>query len=181
MIEQLVAGVDPGLGHTGWALVGLDRELVAAGVSVTVKGPKGARADVQRRMEEHGRTLAPILRRALVTVVEWPTGAGFAKRGPPCPTCGQSRGSSSSAATTMAVAALAKGLAWGAGRPVWSPAPVTWRALLGYKAGDDDSIHGAMMARYGEQLEELKIPRRHLPHVLEAIAMARTRVEHADR
>jgi hypothetical protein len=180
----MIAGCDPGLGHTGFALVALDRELVTAGVSVTVKGPKSARGDVQRRCEEHGRALSPIIRRAAVLVVEWPTGAGFAKRGTACPACGQSRGNSSAASTTMAVAGIAKGIAWGVGIPVWSPAPVTWRSVLGYKRGRDDKdgdlderIHGAMMALYGEQIAKLKIPRRYLPHVLEAIAMARARLE----
>lgn len=180
----MIAGCDPGLGHTGFALVALDRELVTAGVSVTEKGPKSARGDVQRRMEEHGRALSPIIRQAAVVVIEWPTGAGFAKRGVVCPTCGQSRGNSSAAATTMGVAGVAKGIAWGMGRPVWSPGQATWRSVLGYKRGRDDQdgdlderIHGAMLARYGEQIAKLKIPRRYLPHVLEAIAMARARLE----
>ena len=180
----MIAGFDPGLGHTGYALIRRDRELVAAGVSVTVKGPKGARADVQRRLEEHGRALTPIIRRATVLVVEWPTGAGFSRRGAVCPACGQGRGNSSAAATTMAVAGMVKGIAWGAGRPVWAPAPVTWRSVLGYKRGRDDQdgdlderIHAAMLARYGDELAKLKIPRRYLPHVLEAIAMARARLE----
>ena len=181
----MIAGFDPGLGHTGYALIRRDRALVSAGVSVTAKGPKGAREDVQRRMEEHGRTLIPIIRRASdVVVVEWPTGAGFAKRGAVCPACGQSRGNSAAAATTMAIAGGVQWAAWMAGRPVWAPAPITWRTKLGYRRGRDDQdgdldekIHAAMLARYGEQLAALKISRRYLPHVLEAIAMARARLE----
>ena len=83
-----------------------------------------------------------------------------------------------------AVAAGVQWSAWTTGRPVWAPAPVTWRSVLGFKRGRDDQdgdlderIHGAMLARYGEQLAKLKIPRRYLPHVLEAIAMARARLE----
>ena len=174
----MIAGVDPGLGHTGFAVLDRAGELLEAGVLVTEavvlargdKGRKLAPADEQRRVAQLGAGLRPVLQRCALVALEWPPSAfGEASAGRPA---------SPAAATTGKVAAMVAGMAWGMGRSVWAVASVTWRSKLGYRSGREAELHGAMFHRYGAQLGH--VPRRLLPHVLDAIGVARARLEIAD-
>lgn len=165
----MIAAFDPGLANLGIALLDLRAELVEAAVVVTA-ADKGARGDEQRRIAELAARCLPIIRRATLVAIEWPPSA-FGSAG------GHNR-NSAAASTTGKVAAMIAGAAWGAGRAPWLAAPVTWRSRLGYRAGREAELHGAMMFRYGEQLAHVR--RSLLPHALDAIGLARARLELAD-
>jgi Holliday junction resolvasome RuvABC endonuclease subunit len=150
----VILGVDPGIAHCGWALVA-GGELVERGAVVTERDGK-ATGDQQRRLAEVGRVLHGLIHRADLVVVEWP-GGGFGRN-------------AHSAAQTAAAAGAIAGMAWGVGRKVNAPAPVTWRAHFGHKRGQDELLHGELTARYHEQLAGLR--KGDLPHVLDAIGLA---------
>lgn len=128
--------------------------LVGRG-TVRTKRQKGL-GDAQRRLAELGAVLRPLLLRARLAVVEWPSG-GFG-------------GSALTAALTAAAAGLAVGLARGLEVAVLTPSPVTWRHALGAERGKDAALHAALAERYRSDL--LGLRRYELPHVLDAVGLA---------
>lgn len=165
----MILGVDPGLAHCGWALLAPGGALVDRGVIVTERH-EGEVGDAQRRLAEVCRALYGKVHHAQLVVVEWPSAGGFGRSGPPCPVCKQARGNAQSSAQTNLAAGAIAGLAWGAGRKVDAPAPVTWRAKLGHKRGADQALHADLERRYARELAGLR--KGDLPHVLDAIGLA---------
>lgn len=148
----MILGVDPGLAHTGWAL--LERGvLVAHGIVITTR--KRGVGDLQRRLAEIGAGLHPQIHRSRHVVCEFP-GGGFGRN-------------AGAAAQVAAVAGVVIGQAWGSGRKVAAPAPVTWRAELGHARGADEALHAELLDRY-PAIAALLLG--HRPHVLDAIGLA---------
>ncbi len=156
----MILGVDPGIAHTGWALVEggqiVDRGHIGTGRD------RSATGDIQRRLAEIGAVLHPLVFRARLVVIEWPSAGGFRTSG------GEQH--AAHAAQTNLAAGMVAGLAWGAGRKVRAPSPVTWRSALGHKRGRDEQLHADLAARFIFQLTDLR--RGDLPHVLDAIGLA---------
>ncbi len=167
---MLIAGVDPGLAHTGWALVSRDRDVVACGCIRTAKR-RDEVGDEQRRLTEVTAALLLVIPRATVVVIEWPSSGGFAR--------GDDVGNVLSACQTGKVAALAFGLAAAHGRPTMLPAPVTWRSVLGSERGRDEELHANLLDRYRSAMPNVRPG--DYPHVLDAIGLALYRLELADR
>lgn len=149
----VILGVDPGLANCGWALLANGR-MIDRGIVVTARGKKTA--DAQRRLTDLGRAIHPLVHRANLVIVEWPTG--------------HFGGNALAAAQTIAAAGVVVGIAWGAGRKVRAPAPVTWRSKLGHKRGRDEKLHRDLAARFADHL--LGLTKGQLPHVLDALGLA---------
>lgn len=157
---MLVLGIDPGLAHTGWALVDASGALHRFAHVATGRLP--GVGDVQRRLGLVLRDLTAPMRDASVVVVEWP-GMGGARQ------AGKMNAVAASQTAAAAAAAIGLAVGMGGGRRILTPAPVTWRARLGAKRGADAALHEALMGRY-PILADLRLGAR--PHVLDAVGLA---------
>jgi len=150
-----ILGCDPGLAHVGYAL--LDGDALLDWGAIETDRDRGAIGDMQRRLEEVGRVLYPLIHRAELVVVEWPGGPG-------------GKFGAVAAQQTSACAGLVTGMAWGAGRKARAPATITWRSRLGAKRGSDRQLHAWLAERYRSELTGLRATG--APHVLDAIGLA---------
>lgn len=160
---MLITGIDPGLRDCGWAtLDGRSGRLLGVGHIVTAKGDDVG--DTQRRLIELTEQLDAPVRRASLVVVEWSSvsGAGFQRDG-------AAHGSARAALFNAAAAAAVIGLAQAHRVPLLTPAPVTWRAALGY-ARDEAALHSVIARAFPRTVATLRAAA--LPHVLDAIGLA---------
>lgn len=160
---MLICGIDPGLRDCGWALVDtVDSHLVGAGHIATER--RDDVGDTQRRLCELTEQLAPHIRRSCLVVVEWSSvsGGGFKREG-------AEHGSARAALFNAAAAAAAIGMAQAHRIHLLTPAPVSWRAALGY-ARDEAAIHAVITRAYPRTVAKLRATAR--PHVLDAIGLA---------
>jgi hypothetical protein len=165
---MIVLGLDPGVAHGAWALVGPHGELVEFEHYETE--PVHEVGGEYIRLARILRKLRAPLAHAGAVAIERPTG-GFGGNGKRCPACKQPRGNAKAAAQLASAAASALGLAVGLGgrRKILAPAPVTWRSKLGAKRGRDAELHAALLARY-PILADLRKGAQ--PHVLDAVGLA---------